>query len=84
MEDQEKDEILYRLDERTERIENELTRRVEKLEQNVGENRGRINAVENDTLKNSEDISKGKAVLGALVAGFTTVLAKVGGALRLI
>jgi len=84
MDNKERDEILYRVDERTERMEEEMIRRMEKLENKVGENRGRIDTVESNTLENSNDLKRAKTLLTVIGGAVLTALGKVFGAIRLI
>lgn len=76
MDEREKEELLYRVDERTERMEDELMRRLNDVEKEVAETRGRLNAVEEKTTSNTKDVKNIKAVIGAIAAGITTVAAK--------
>lgn len=79
MDEKEKDELLYRVDERTARLEDELIRRLEDLEDTAVENRGRINTLEKNTTQNSRDLRNAKAVIGALAGIVATVATKVFG-----
>jgi hypothetical protein len=84
MDNKERDEILYRVDERTERMEEEMLRRMEKLENKVGENSGRIDTVESNTLENSNDLKRAKTLLTVIGGAVLTALGKVFGAIKLI
>ena len=75
MDSKEQDEILYRIDERTEQIRDEI-RRVEARQK---KQKKKIDNLESQTQKNTSDIKVGKALLGAIGTAVTAVLAKVGG-----
>lgn len=69
------EEILYRLDERTERVDEHLDR----LERNVRRNSKDIGKLKKTTDRNTRDISYGKGVLGFVVAAVTSIMAKLAG-----
>jgi chaperonin cofactor prefoldin len=67
MDEQEKEEILYRLDERTKRVDNHLAR----LDNRVSENEDELRDLKSKTTKNTRDINYGKGLIGAI--GTTTL-----------
>lgn len=75
MDSKEQDEILYRIDERTEQIRDEIQR----VEANQKKQKKKIDDLESQTQKNTSDIKVGKALLGAIGTAFTAALAKIGG-----
>jgi len=79
MDEKEQDELLYRVDERTARLEEELLRRLEEVEEESTENRGRINVLEKNTTENGRDIRNAKAILGVLSASILALGTKVLG-----
>lgn len=75
MDEQEKEEILYRLDERTKRVDNHLAR----LDNRVSENEDELKELKSQTNRNSRDISYGKGLIGAIgTATFTIVMKLLG------
>lgn len=79
MDEKEQDEILWRVDERTKRIDDHL----ENIDGRVQENGEDINEVQKDVQKNENDINTIKAAGGGiftlLTAGLSGALAKLGG-----
>jgi predicted nucleic acid-binding Zn-ribbon protein len=75
MDSKEQEEILYRIDERTEQIRDEIKR----VEDRQKKQKKKIDDLESQTQKNTSDIKVGKALLGAIGTAVTAVLAKVGG-----
>jgi chaperonin cofactor prefoldin len=79
MNDEERDEVLIRIDERTERIEDRINRHEQRIETNESE----IDNLKSDTQKNTSDIKVAKTLLGALGAMFTAISARVMGLLNI-
>lgn len=79
MDEQEKEEILYRLDERTERVDQNLDR----LDDKVRKNEQEIRKIDNETKRNSQHLHTAGRVLGFLSASVAAVAAKVLGVLGL-
>lgn len=73
MDDKERDEILYRLDERTKRVDDHLNR----LDKRVAQNEESIEDLHDEVQSNADDISTAKKVLGGLVTLLSGALAKV-------
>lgn len=78
MEEDEMEEILYRLDERTKRVDDHLTR----LERSVKENEKDLRELNQLTDRNSRDINYGKAIIGGLVAAMTAITTRIIGLLN--
>lgn len=79
MDEDERDEILYRLDTRTKRVDNHLNRLDERVE-NVEND---VDKLENIARSNKQDINAGKGIIGALAAALTAAVGKVFGVLGL-
>lgn len=79
MQEREKEEILYRLDERTKRVDENLDR----LDDRVTENSAQIDSLETTSDRNRRDIQYGKAIIGFLSMVVSSVTAKVVGLLHL-
>jgi uncharacterized protein YlxW (UPF0749 family) len=79
MDDDERDEILYRLDERTERVDETMNR----LENRVAQNEDRISKVEDRVNSNTQYLHTAKGLLAALGTGLMAVIAKVLGLIKL-
>jgi chaperonin cofactor prefoldin len=79
MNDEERDEVLIRIDERTERIEDRIDRHEQRLESNESD----IDGLKSDTQKNTSDIKIAKTLLGALGTLFAAVSARVMGLLNI-
>lgn len=82
MDGQEHDELLYRLDERTERIEKEHLRRLENVEDNVARNYGLIQTIDDRVQRNETKINIASGSMGAVAAGIAAWTAKALGLLR--
>lgn len=76
MDEKEREELLYRVDERTERMEDELMRRLNDVEKKASENSGRIKHVKEDTAKNKKEVNNIKAVIGAIGAAIIALAAR--------
>jgi hypothetical protein len=79
MDETEKEEILYRLDERTERVDENLDR----LDDKVRKNEQEIHRIDNDTKRNSQHLHTAGRVIGFLSASVAALIAKVLGVLGL-
>lgn len=79
MDDEERDEILIRVDERTKRIDEHLT----DLEKDINEVENDMADVRKNTMRNSTDIKTGKGILAGLATITSALLAKVVGLLQL-
>lgn len=82
MDGQEHDELLYRLDERTARIEQEHLRRLEKVEKATTKNRAKIDSLDDRVQKNETKINIAAGGIGAAGAGVAAWTAKILGLLR--
>lgn len=82
MQEQEHDELLYRLDERTERIEQELVRRVERVEEKTIENRKAIDTIDDRVQKNETRMNYVAGGVGTITTAAVAWLAKILGLLR--
>lgn len=78
MNDDERDEILIRVDERTKRIDDALSN----LRDDISENEQDIDAVEEKVTSNSTDIKTGKGILAGLATLTSALLAKVAGLIQ--
>lgn len=78
MDESEHDEILYRLDERTERVDNHLNR----LDDIVRENEREIESIKQTSRDNRRDIDYGKALIGFFSAILTAISAKIFGVIQ--
>jgi len=78
MKEQERDEILIRIDERTERIEDRIDRHEERIESLETE----VDNVQSDTQKNASDITVAKTVLGGLATLAAGAMAKLVGLIK--
>ena len=77
MDEDEKEQILYRLDERTRHINENINR----LDDKVSENREDIEEIRAVTLKNRKDIRYGKGVMGFIASAVAAISAKIIGLL---
>jgi hypothetical protein len=77
MDDQEQEELLYRLDERTERIEDELLRRINELENEASANRGRLDQQDDRLQSVEKDLSTARYLIGGLVTLLSGATAKI-------
>lgn len=78
MDEQEKEEILYRLDERTKRVDNHLAR----LDNRVSEAEEELQQIKTETHRNSRDITYGKGLIGALGTVTFTIAMKIVGIIQ--
>jgi t-SNARE complex subunit (syntaxin) len=79
MKEDERDEILYRLDERTKRVDEHLNR----LDERVEENEQTIDNIDSRLSDAEKDVNTAKGVLAFLSAGVSAIIAKVLGFFRL-
>lgn len=79
MDDSERDEILYRLDERTKRVDERLTQ----LDERVSENEEDIDVIAARAQRNESALNFGKGVLGVLATALSGLAAKVAGLIHL-
>lgn len=79
MKEREKDEILYRIDERTEQI----AERLERHEQIQTRHARHIDELQSNTQKNTSDIAVGKAIISGITAMIVALTARVAGFLGL-
>lgn len=80
MDQNERDEILYRLDERTKKVDDHL----ERLDQRVAENEERIDELTTTVNKNSGNIKVAKRALAVLASAATAIAARVFAGLRVL
>lgn len=82
MDQMEEDELLYRLDERTKRIEEEHLRRLDAVEGQVSANRGAIETLDNRVQRNETLITIMTGGLGAIGAAVAAKFGAVMNTLR--
>ena len=75
MDEKEKEEILYRIDERTEKIQQDISR----VEMKQRKQDKKIDDLEAKTQKNTTNIKVGKAIMGVIGTAVAGVFAKIGG-----
>lgn len=79
MEEKERDEVLIRLDERTERIDANL----DQMDDRIVENRERIGKLDDRVQANEQDLSVAKKAIGGLMALLAGAVGKLLGWLRI-
>lgn len=79
MDEQEIEEILYRLDERTKRVDENLDR----IDRLARQNRKRMQELNLKVQSNEEDIKRGKGALAIIGTAMSGVLAKIAGLIHL-
>lgn len=73
------EELLYRLDERTMRIEQRVQHQMTDIEEQVAENQEQINTLDNRVLKNTTKFQGLMAALGGIGTGLLAVAGKLFG-----
>lgn len=79
MDEEKRDEILVRLDERTERVDEHLRR----LQEDVDENESDIDELQENVASNKTDIRNGKGLLAVLGTILSAMFAKLTGLLHI-
>lgn len=75
MDQKERDETLYRIDERTKQIRGDL----KDIEERQLRHAKRIEQLESQTQKNRSDIKIGKGIVGFIAAGITAISTRLAG-----
>jgi len=79
MDEDEKERILYRLDARTKRVDENINR----IDEKVSDNEDDIEEIKTVTLKNRKDLKYGKGVMGFIASTVAGIAAKIIGILSI-
>lgn len=77
MDEDEKERILYRLDTRTRRVDEQINR----IDEKVSENEEDIEQIKTTVLSNKKDLTYGKGVMGFIASAVAAISAKIIGLL---
>lgn len=79
MDQKERDEILYRLDTRTESVD----RRLGRMEKQIQQNQEELQGLDSRITRNEKDIRTGKGLLGILGTAISAITAKLVGLIQI-